>query len=120
MRVERLLAAAQVRLDVADAASASELLAAAELGPVDELQRARLQRLRGQIAFASRRGRDAPPLLLEAARRLDLLDAAMARETYLEAIAPGCPRDAVHRGVRGIGRAAVAGAARVRRTRRRR
>jgi DNA-binding CsgD family transcriptional regulator len=87
MRVERLLAAAQVRLDVADAASASELLAAAELGPVDELQRARLQRLRAQIAFASRRGRDAPPLLLEAARRLDPLDAAMARETYLEAIA---------------------------------
>ena len=87
MRVERLLAAAQVKLDVADAASASELLAAAELGPVDELQRARLQRLRAQIAFASRRGRDAPPLLLEAARRLDPLDAAMARETYLEAIA---------------------------------
>src|SRR5690349_19278047 len=87
MRVERLLAAAQAKLDVADAASASELLAAAELGPVDELQRAQLQRLRAQIAFASQRGRDAPPLLLEAARRLDPLDAAMARETYLEAIA---------------------------------
>ena len=87
MRVERSLAAAQAKLDVADAASASELLAAAELGPVDELQRARLERLRAQIAFASRRGRDAPPLLLAAARRLDPLDAAMARETYLEAIA---------------------------------
>jgi DNA-binding CsgD family transcriptional regulator len=87
MRVERLLAAAQVKLDVADAASASDLLAAAELGPVEELQRARLQRLRAQIAFVSRRGSDAPPLLLEAARRLDPLDAAMARETYLEAIA---------------------------------
>jgi DNA-binding CsgD family transcriptional regulator len=87
MRVERLLAAAQAKLDVADAASASDLLAAAELGPVDELQRAWLERLRAQIAFASRRGRDAPPLLLEAARRLDPLDAAMARETYLEAIA---------------------------------
>ena len=37
--------------------------------------------------FASQRGRDAPPLLLAAARRLDPLDAAMARETYLEAIA---------------------------------
>ena len=87
MRVERSLAAAQAKLDVADAASASDLLAAAELGPVDELQRARLQRLGAQIAFASQRGRDAPPLLLEAARRLDPLDAAMARETYLEAIA---------------------------------
>ena len=87
LRVGRLLAAAQVRLDVADAVSASELLAAAELGPVDELQRARLQRLGAQIAFASRRGRDAPSLLLAAARRLDPLDAALARETYLEAIA---------------------------------
>jgi len=86
-RVERLLAAARARLDVADAASASDLLAAAELGPAGELQRARLERLRAQIAFASRRGRDAPPLLLEAARRLDPLDEAMARETYLEAIA---------------------------------
>jgi DNA-binding CsgD family transcriptional regulator len=86
-RVERSLAAAQVRLDVADTASASDLLAVAGLGPVDELQRARLQRLGAQIAFASQRGGDAPSLLLEAARRLDPLDAAMARETYLEAIA---------------------------------
>ena len=87
VRVERSLSAAQAKLDVADAASASELLAAAELGPVDGLQRARLERLGAQIAFASWRGRDAPPLLLAAARRLDSLDAAMARETYLEAIA---------------------------------
>src|SRR5690348_13097964 len=87
IRVERSLAAAQARLDVADAVSASDLLAAAELGPVDALQRARLQRLGAQIVFASQRGRDAPPLLLEAARRLDSLDAAMARETYLEAFA---------------------------------
>ena len=86
-RVERSLAAAQAKLDVADTVSASDLLAAAELGPVDEFQRAWLERLRARIAFASRRGRDAPPLLLEAARRLDSLDSAMARETYLEAIA---------------------------------
>ena len=87
LRVERSLAAAQAKLDVADVASASELLAAAELGPVDELQRARLERLGAEIVFTSRRGRDAPPLLLEAARRLDPLDAKLARATYLEAIA---------------------------------
>jgi DNA-binding CsgD family transcriptional regulator len=86
-RVERSLAAAQAKLDVADFASASSLLAVAELGPVDELQRARLERLRAAIAFATRRGRDAPPLLLEAARRLEQLDLGMARETYLEALA---------------------------------
>jgi DNA-binding CsgD family transcriptional regulator len=87
MRIERSLAAAQAKLDVADTTSASDLLAGAELGPVDELQRARLDRLGAQIVFVSRRGRDAPPLLLAAARRLDALDSAMARETYLEAIA---------------------------------
>jgi DNA-binding CsgD family transcriptional regulator len=87
MRVERLLAAAQAKLDVADPAAATELLSGAQLGPLDELQLARVDRLGAQIAFARGRGRDAPPLLLEAAKRLESLDAAMARETYLEAIA---------------------------------
>ena len=39
-----------------------------------------------QIAFAISRGSDAPPLLLDAAKRLEPLDAALARETYLEAL----------------------------------
>ena len=39
------------------------------------------------IVFARTRGRDAPGMLLDAARRLAPLDAAMARETYLEAMA---------------------------------
>jgi hypothetical protein len=38
------------------------------------------------VAFVARRGNDAPPLLLEAARRLGELDPALARETYLEAL----------------------------------
>ncbi|MGH2881660.1 MAG: helix-turn-helix transcriptional regulator, partial [Solirubrobacteraceae bacterium] len=38
------------------------------------------------IAFERTRGSDAPALLLAAARRLEPLDAAMARETHLEAI----------------------------------
>ena len=41
----------------------------------------------GQIAFTTKRGRDAPRLLLDAARRLDPLDAEVARETHLEAMA---------------------------------
>ena len=61
------------------------MLATAELAPLDELQRARLERLRAEIAFARTRGSDAPALLLDAARRLEPLDAAMARETHLEA-----------------------------------
>jgi hypothetical protein len=59
----------------------------AELTPLDERQRARLQRLRAQIAFARRRGSDAPPLLLDAAKRLVSLDPELARETCLEALA---------------------------------
>ena len=41
--------------------------------------------LRGQIAFASGLGSDAPPLLLKAAKRLEPLDLDLARETYLSA-----------------------------------
>jgi DNA-binding CsgD family transcriptional regulator len=87
VRVQRLLDAAESKLDVADATSASALVGAAELAAVDEHAHARLRRLRAQIAFAARRGSDAPPLLLEAATGLDGLDPAMARETYLEAFA---------------------------------
>src|SRR5262249_50091685 len=43
-------------------------------------------RLRAQVAFLSQRGRDAPQLLLDAARRLELLDATSARDTYLDGI----------------------------------
>jgi hypothetical protein len=61
---ERILAAAQAGAF----GKAVELLAAADAGPLDEFQHARVDLLRGQIAFASRRGSDAPPLLLKAAQ----------------------------------------------------
>jgi DNA-binding CsgD family transcriptional regulator len=86
IRVERALIAAQAKLDVADFVSASTLLATAGLGPLDQLQRGRLERLRAQIVFATSRGADAPALLFAAAKRLEALDHAVARETYLEAI----------------------------------
>jgi len=86
-RGRRALAAAQAKFDAAAADEALELLDTAELAPLDELQRARLGRLRAEIAFARTRGRDAPALLLDAARHLEPLDAGLARETHLEAIA---------------------------------
>ncbi|HMH94125.1 MAG TPA: LuxR C-terminal-related transcriptional regulator, partial [Streptosporangiaceae bacterium] len=55
--------------------------------PLDQVQSARADLMRGQIAFASRRGSDAPPLLLKAARRLEPFDAGLARRTYREALA---------------------------------
>jgi DNA-binding CsgD family transcriptional regulator len=85
-RAERVLIAAQANLDAGSAAAASGLLDAADEGLLDELGRARLERMRARIAFVTRRGRDAPPLLLRAARRLEPLDARLARETYLEAL----------------------------------
>jgi DNA-binding CsgD family transcriptional regulator len=85
-RGARALAAAQAKFEAGDANAAYELLAAAELGPLDELQRARLGRMRAHIVFAQRRGSDAPALLLDAAQRLEALHALLARETYVEAL----------------------------------
>jgi DNA-binding CsgD family transcriptional regulator/tetratricopeptide (TPR) repeat protein len=84
-RAERALAAAQARLRAGAPDAALGLLAMAQAGPLDELQRARGDLLRAQVAFASSHGRDAPPLLLSAARQLEALDVGLARETYLEA-----------------------------------
>jgi DNA-binding CsgD family transcriptional regulator len=85
-RAERALEAAQAKHDAGASDAALRLLAIAELGPLDDLQRARVERLRARLAFAQRRGADAPALLLQAARRLEPLDAALARETYAEAL----------------------------------
>jgi AAA ATPase domain len=83
----RAIAAAEAKLEAGAPEAADGLLAVAELTPLDELQRARLERLRARIAFALRRGSDAPPLLLDAAKRLVALDPELARETCLEALA---------------------------------
>jgi DNA-binding CsgD family transcriptional regulator len=84
-RAQRALAAAQAKYRAGALDAALGLLAIARAGPLDELQRARGDLLRARIAFASSHGRDAPPLLLSAARQLEALDVGLARETYLEA-----------------------------------
>jgi hypothetical protein len=84
-RAGRTLAATQASLRAGAFGKALELLATAEAAPLDELQGARADWLRGQIAFASSPGSDAPPLLLKAARRLEPLDPGLAREMFLHA-----------------------------------
>ena len=84
-RAERCLDAAQAHLQAGALDDALRLLASAEAGQLDGLGRARLELLRGQIAFATRPGDEASALLLKAARRLESLDPALARETYLDA-----------------------------------
>jgi DNA-binding CsgD family transcriptional regulator len=81
-RVERALAAAQASLQAGSFDAALGLVAAAEGGALDALQRARADLVRGQVALALG-GSDAAPLLLRAARHLEPFDLDLARETYL-------------------------------------
>jgi len=86
-RAGRALAAARAKARAGLPDAALELLAQAEAGPADELLRARIGLLRGQMAFASSHGAEASRLLLHTARRLEPLDVRLARETYLDALA---------------------------------
>jgi hypothetical protein len=84
-RTERALTAAQVSLHAGEFDVALRMLDAAEAGELAEAPLARAAVLRGQIAFASGHGADAPPMLLAAANRIRPVDPDLARETYLEA-----------------------------------
>jgi DNA-binding CsgD family transcriptional regulator len=87
-RADRALAAARASMLTGAFDQALRLLATAEdagAGRLDEFASARVDLLRGQIAFASSASGDAPALLVKAARRLEPLDVTLARQTYLEA-----------------------------------
>jgi DNA-binding CsgD family transcriptional regulator len=85
-RVQRLLAAARASREAGALDAALGLLVAVEAGLLNARQTAEVARLRGQIAADQGRGGDAARLLLRAARLAEPLDAALARETYLEVI----------------------------------
>ena len=84
-RTERALAAADFGLRAGAFDAARGMLGAAEIGPLDELQRARLDLLRAEASYSESRGSTAPALLLRAAKALESLDPQLARETYLDA-----------------------------------
>ena len=86
-RGRRALAAAQAKQLAGAPGSAQALLSLARATPLDELQRAQATLLDAQLAFDTRRGSDAPGLLLAAARQLEPLDLALSRRTYLDAMA---------------------------------
>jgi len=81
-RAERALAAAQASFQAGAFEAALGLLAAAEAGPLDAFQLARVDLLRGHIALALGSS-NAASLLRGAARRLEPFDLDLARETYL-------------------------------------
>ncbi len=85
-RATRALDAAEAKYAAGDFEATQRLLSAAQIGPPDALRDAAVERMRAQIAFALRRGSDAPLLLLRAAQRLEALDADAARQAYLEAL----------------------------------
>jgi DNA-binding CsgD family transcriptional regulator len=85
-RVRRSLAAAQAKAHAGAFRDALALLTTVESGRVDEIERARIEVLRAQIAFAADRGNEALPLLLSAGHRLEPLDPPAARDTYLDAM----------------------------------
>ena len=94
-RAARALVAAEAKYAAGDFAATEKLLAAAEVGPLDQQGQARLERMRVQIQFGLQltflrnRGREAPLLLLQAAARLQPLDPVLALETLLEGLVTG-------------------------------
>jgi DNA-binding CsgD family transcriptional regulator len=85
-RARRLLAAARAKRAAGALDAALGLLVALEAGPLDALSAAEVEHLRGLIALVQRGPSDAARLLLSAARRLEPLDACLARDTHLEAL----------------------------------
>jgi DNA-binding CsgD family transcriptional regulator len=106
LRARRALAAAHAKHLAGGHDAALGLLAAAEAGPLDEVQLARADLLRAEIAYTELRGSDAPRLLLRAAGRLEPFDVRAARDTYLDALiaahfagrlaGSACLREAAH------------------------
>ena len=109
-RAQRALGAAQAKHQAGEFDAALALLAVATAGPLDDVERARVDMLRAQIAFASSRGSEAAPLLLSAAKRLEPLDVRLARDTYLDALSAAqfAGRLAGHVGVSEVAQAALA------------
>ena len=85
-RATRLLAAAVAKRDAGALDAALTLVSAVDSEALDELGRAHVEVLRGQIAFDQFRAPEAARLLAGAARRLEPLAAVAARKAHLEAL----------------------------------
>jgi DNA-binding CsgD family transcriptional regulator len=108
-RTTRLLEAARAKRAAGALDAARQLVSMVDTEALDELDRARLDTLQGQIAFDQRQGPEASRVLAEAARRLEPLDLGLARTTHLEALGAAMwvgDRD-VPGGMLSVARAAV-------------
>jgi DNA-binding CsgD family transcriptional regulator len=109
-RAHRALDAAAAKADAGAFDAALDLIAVANTVPLSDVQHARIDLVRAQLAFVTNRGSDAPPLLLKAAQRLEPTDATLCRTTYLEAMSAAmfAARLAGPCGIRDVARVARA------------
>lgn len=84
-RVRRSMAAAAAYVAAGSSESARRFIDIAGDGPAEHVDPVRVGRLHGLLAWTSRNYRDAPALLLSAARRLEDDDPRLARDTYVTA-----------------------------------
>jgi hypothetical protein len=84
-RTMRALAAAQTKVQAGALDAGLEVLAVPEAEPLGELERARADLVRAQVVWVTKRGSDAPLLLLKAAKRLEPIAPDPARATYVDA-----------------------------------
>ena len=105
-RAQRALAAAGTNYQAGAPTAALRLLAMAQAGPLGKLGSARAELVGARLAADSGQDRDAAPLLLKAARRLEPLDPGLAREACRDAFSAALKAD------RLAGRGATAGSRR--------
>ncbi|MFJ2399354.1 ATP-binding protein [Streptomyces sp. NPDC087843] len=86
LRGARALAAARAEYQAGAFDAARELVDAAELNHLDEVGAGQATLLRGQIMSAAKSASAGLPLLLDAAKRLQPYDSALAGQTYRDAI----------------------------------
>ena len=111
-RARRSLAAAQATFRAGALDDALDLLQTADASTADDDPvRAQVHLLHAEIAFASRRGSDATPLLLAAAKELEPHDPMLARATYLQALSAAMFAGRLARGggIVEVGEVALAG-----------
>ena len=92
-RAQRALVAAQTKFSAGALDDAFSLLSSIEIVSLDARDQARVDLLGAQIAAEQWRGADAGRLFMRAASRLEPIDAGLARETYLEALAGAMAND---------------------------
>lgn len=85
-RAARAVEAADATHEAGSSDTAAALLDAAATGPLDSSQHARLELLRARVALHRAPGSEVPGLLLDAAKTLAPVDAALSRQTYLDAL----------------------------------